>query len=215
MSDVPYIILTRAQLAEFLPNQRAIIAFENALKAINTTLSQSDLTVLNATIAAVSDSLDSHESGVSGIHGVSGDVVGTTDSQTLSGKVYEDPFISGGGGNLHSSAWTPNVTGITNVAASTAYECIYSVIGEIVHVAGFVAIDPTGTGNTEFTLSLPVSSVFSLDGDAAGTFSANDFTNENPGAILADTVGGSMLFRYIAKTTGNTVFSFSGMYRIR
>jgi hypothetical protein len=64
-----------------------------------------------------------HEGSISGVHGVTGNVVGTTDTQTLSNKTLTSPTINSG--TLNNSTFTgttnlasPNITGTVTGGAS-------------------------------------------------------------------------------------------------
>lgn len=65
--------------------------------------------------------------------------------------------LGSGGGT--SGTYTPTLFNISNLDASTAYECAYTRIGDIVSVNGRVDIDPTaGNTLTEIDISFPVAS---------------------------------------------------------
>ncbi|MEX5591135.1 hypothetical protein, partial [Pseudomonas urmiensis] len=58
---------------------------------------------------------------------------------------------------LTSGSYTPTITGITNVDASTANVCYWSKAGRMVTVTGYLEIDPTlGSTATEFRITLPI-----------------------------------------------------------
>jgi len=71
--------------------------------------------------------------------------------------------------NVLSGTWTPTITGITNVAASTAYLSQYMRVGNVVTGSAKFEIDPTAASNTEFELSLPVASNFANNYECAGS----------------------------------------------
>ena len=120
--------------------------------------------------------------------------------------------VTGTSGNVYSSTWTPTLTAVTNVAASTASEGQFMRVGNVVTFSGQVAIDPTAAGNTALRMTLPVASNLAATRQAAGTFAPAAFADENVGAILADTTNDELLLRYVAKVTTNTTFQFHGTY---
>lgn len=69
-----------------------------------------------------------------------------------------------------SGTYTPTLTGVANVASSTAYVCQYMRIGTVVTVSGKVEITPT-TGNTftQLGISLPISSNLTTDEQCSGS----------------------------------------------
>jgi hypothetical protein len=77
MSNTPS-KLTRDQLSEFLPNARAVRAFEQILKQL------ADLLPLD--IKSLQDQITAHLAQSSGVHGTIGTVVGSSDTQTLTNK---------------------------------------------------------------------------------------------------------------------------------
>ena len=125
-----------------------------------------------------------------------------------------DLTVTGTSGNVYSSTWTPTVTAVTNAAATTASVAQFTRVGDVVTFSGQMTIDPTATGNTAIRMSLPVASNFSSSRQAAGTFAPAAFADENVGAILADITNDELLFRYVAKTTANTTFSYAGSYLV-
>jgi len=72
-------------------------------------------------------------------------------------------------GKLLASTYTPTLTGLANVASSTAQICHYIRVGANVHVAGFINIDPTSaTTATQIRISLPIASTLSASSNVAG-----------------------------------------------
>lgn len=71
---------------------------------------------------------------------------------------------------VNQAEYTPTVTEVTNVSASSPAVCQYLRIGDRVHVTGYVDFTLT-TGNTmsEIDISLPVASNLAADTDVAGT----------------------------------------------
>jgi hypothetical protein len=69
---------------------------------------------------------------------------------------------------LTSGTYTPTITGVTNISASSAATCYYTRVGNVVNVSGYVNITATANTYTEFKLSLPVSSTISTYSDLSG-----------------------------------------------
>ncbi len=86
---------------------------------------------------------------------------------------------------IAASTYTPTLTGVANVAASTAYAIPYVRIGSTVFVSGRVSIDPTaGATLTRIGISLPVASNFASAENCGGT--AYSVAPNYSGAIFAD-----------------------------
>lgn len=70
--------------------------------------------------------------------------------------------------NTRSGIYTPTLTNVTNITASTAYQCQYFVAGQEVTVIGKVDIDLTANGAYELGISLPIPSEFTTEQQLAG-----------------------------------------------
>ena len=109
--------------------------------------------------------------------------------------------------------YTPTQTGVSNVAANTAYLCRYVRIGDQVTVTGQVAIDPTAAAptSTELGVSLPIASDFaSLQEDCSGVFASNSINQS--GLIAADTGNNRAQFLFSATSTANAAYKFTFTY---
>jgi len=126
-----------------------------------------------------------------------------------SGNVIEGPLVASG-------TYTPTITNVTNVSASTAYQCQYLRVGNTVTVSGKIDIDPTATGAGELGISLPIASGVPNDYNAGG--SANSGTSNNlHGAIRADTTNdrAALIFNLDATaSTANSSWFFTFTYLI-
>jgi len=114
-----------------------------------------------------------------------------------------------------TGTYTPTLTGVTNVAASTAYVCQYLRVGPMVTVSGRVSIDPTaGATLTQLGISLPVPSAFTAAEQCGGAAAASAVAGYS-GSILADATNDRA---ELAFTTGadvaNRVWGFSFMYQV-
>lgn len=74
-----------------------------------------------------------------------------------------------------SGTYTPTLTNVANLDASTAYPCQWLRVGDTVTVSGKVDVNPTAPATpTQLTLTLPVASNFANDYECTGVaFSSN------------------------------------------
>lgn len=70
---------------------------------------------------------------------------------------------------MSSGTYTPTLTNVTNISASTAYACQYMRVGNVCTVSGKVDIDPTAAGAIELGMSLPIASNLAAQEQCAGT----------------------------------------------
>lgn len=78
---------------------------------------------------------------------------------------------------LEAGIYTPTLTSVANVAASTAYACQYQRVGSTVTVSGQVAIDPTaGATLTRLGISLPIPSSLTAAEQVGGTAAQPDLS---------------------------------------
>lgn len=123
-------------------------------------------------------------------------------------------FVPGSGGNIDSGVYTPVATGITNCDAVTAFECAWTRIGNVVQVSGRVDVDPTATGDTRWSLTLPVPDDLTAIGDLAGTAARRSGSTTSPGAICAGTTAEEAEFRMNIASTSNQEIYFNFAYRL-
>ena len=109
--------------------------------------------------------------------------------------------------------YTPTLTGVANVAASTAYSCTYVRIGDRVTVTGRVDIDPTSTGNTQLGISLPVASNFAGSQQGAGCAGCAGVAGQSAG-VYADATNDRMTLEFNAADTSNRDWYFSFTYQV-
>lgn len=122
-------------------------------------------------------------------------------------------YVRNGEPTVISGTWTPTLTNTTNIAASTAYLCIYSRVGNTVHFGGRVDIDPTSTGNTVLGISLPDVSAFTTSDQAGGAAFSPGIAGQGA-AILSDATNDRLTLQFIAVDTTNQAFYFSGIYQV-
>lgn len=112
-----------------------------------------------------------------------------------------------------SGTYTPNLTNVTNLAASTAYECQYVQVGSVVTVSGLVDVDPTAAGACELGLSLPVASNFTAVEQCAGA-GVSAVVAGFSAAVLADATNNRAALQWVAVDTANRQMAFTYTYRI-
>ena len=110
-----------------------------------------------------------------------------------------------------SSNYTPTITGVTNVAASSALVCYYLRVGTTVTVFGGATIDPTATGLVVFRVSLPVASNFAVNYQCVGSCGRPGGVGDEAGVVDADVTNDEARVAYTAAviTSHTVVFRFS------
>lgn len=109
--------------------------------------------------------------------------------------------------------YTPTLTGVANVAASTAYTCQYIKAGTMVVVSGKVDVDPTAAAVTQLGISLPVASNFANPEECAGTAFCPAVAGQGA-AILADAANNRAEMQWVAVDLANRTMAFTFVYRI-
>lgn len=119
-----------------------------------------------------------------------------------------------GGISPATLSYTPTLTNVANVAASTAYLCYCARVGDVVIVFGKVDIDPTLTNTlTQIDLSLPIASNFAAEEDCGGMFSAGTVAGSE-GRVYANTTDDRMRLEFVPTDVANRSFSFIAGYRV-
>lgn len=91
--------------------------------------------------------------------------------------------------SVSTGSYTPTLTNVTNVAASTAFACTYTKITNTVTVACAFNVDPTAAAptSTELGISLPIASnLTTVPGDLAGVCNPTTSTTERGASVTAD-----------------------------
>ncbi len=109
--------------------------------------------------------------------------------------------------------YTPTLTAMTNVAASTAYRCQYIRSRSSVFVSGQVDIDPTAAGLVQLGISLPIASNLGAPNDCAGTAACAAVAGQSA-AILGDAANNRAEIDWIAVDTANRAMYFTFGYLI-
>jgi len=107
--------------------------------------------------------------------------------------------------------YTPTLTNVTNIAASTAYPSMYYRIGNIVHVDAPVKIDPTAKGLIRLGISLPIASTFAAVTDCNGVAAQS---NGDAGQVIADTTSHRADLYLTATNAANVGYRVTFSYQI-
>lgn len=119
---------------------------------------------------------------------------------------------------ISSGVYTPTFTAGANVSAGTPYQATYTRIGNIVHVAGRLDIDPTsGSAQTQMRISLPIASNIGAVEDVAGVAvpSSNAGAGCEAGAIKGDATNDAAYLDYYCGTNVlNQELMYTFQYRV-
>lgn len=111
-----------------------------------------------------------------------------------------------------AGTYTPTLTNDTNLDASTAYQCQYIRVGNVVSVSGKVDVDPTAAGALILFISLPVASDLGALEDCGGAASA--VVSTECYGIAANTVSNKAQMQGLAVTTTNHGVWFTFQYEV-
>lgn len=124
------------------------------------------------------------------------------------------PVANGGTGvDNTTQTYTPTLTNVTNLDASTAYACQYLRVGNVVLVSGKVDLDPTAAGATELGLSLPIASNLATEQQLGGSAQTAAVAGEGI-AIRADAANNRAALVYTAVDVANKSWFFSFAYQV-
>lgn len=152
--------------------------------------------------------------GQSGRDGVT-TVIGLLDNEDRSDP---PPLFPGWVANapiLESGTYTPTLTNVANLDASTAYECQYLRVGNVVHVGGRVDVDPTGAGaSTQLGISLPIASNFAASSDCGGTGFSPGVAGQGA-AVVPDAANNRAQLQFVSGATlSNQSMYFTFTYEV-
>ena len=118
-------------------------------------------------------------------------------------------------GAITNGTYTPTLTNVANVAASTANSrTSYIRVGDFVTVNGRVDIDPTSASvATQLRISLPIASNMTNNADLSGVINAYGVAGQC-GAVYADPTNDTALVEIIPPSAANLDHRFTFMYRI-
>lgn len=139
-------------------------------------------------------------------------------TETLSNKTLTSPIINtpSASGQVYSGTYTPTLTGVANVDATTAFSCRYWRMGNQVMVSGRMNLDttsgaPTSTG---VRISLPIPSNFGTAATDCSGVGASDTASAEAWGILADTVNDEALLSGASYQNINRAVYFNFTYTI-
>lgn len=120
--------------------------------------------------------------------------------------------------NLTSGTYTPTLgaTTSTNVAASTAFACQWSRVGNVVTVSGRCNIDPTTASiGTVLSITLPVASDLAASEQCQGTAAMSAVAGGYSGTISADAANNVANLSFTCGTdVANHSWSFIFSYQV-
>jgi len=114
----------------------------------------------------------------------------------------------------YSDSYTPTIGDTNNITSSTARVTGYSRVGNSVTLAGGALLNLTSTGDTYFSITLPVGGNFVNTFDAGGQISVAGTTFSDAGSGAGIVSSAKILFRYFASVSGVQAVSFSATYQV-
>ena len=117
---------------------------------------------------------------------------------------------------LTSGTYTPTLTSVSNIQASTAFTCAWIRVGDLVTVTGQVSIDCTtaSSTSTEIGISLPVVSNLIADASLAGT-AVSDQVASLSARVKADAANDRARIVFKAISATNDTYSFTFTYLVQ
>jgi hypothetical protein len=162
------------------------------------------LSILEGYIQRLSKDEDDAERAILALaNGLKGDV---DDLRTLIAFAEGAPSKSAMAG-----IYTPSLTNVSNLDASTAIDLIYAQIDKIVTVTGFAYVDPTLPGTTQLGIGLPVISALADTTDVQGVCTSG--LGES-GIVFGDVANARATLSFTATNTTNHLIGFVFSYKI-
>lgn len=109
--------------------------------------------------------------------------------------------------------YTPTLTNVANLDASTAYETLVARVGSFVIHCGRVDVDPTAAGNTQLGISLNVASNLGAPEDLNGVAFASGIAGQGA-AIRGDAANNRAEMVWVAVDTTNQPMYFIFAYEV-
>lgn len=140
---------------------------------------------------------------------------------TSDGRMYGTALHNNGGsvtgtGNQYiaSGSYSPTITSVTNLNSSSANGFMWTRVGNVVHVSGYLALSATVAGGTqtEAAISLPIASNLVNDYNLNGCGTTMNLLQE--GSLIGDTTNDRASFRYLAQDTGSYDIRVVFMYLV-
>lgn len=136
----------------------------------------------------------------------------TAGAFTITGSIQVDSVVNDTG--LAHGTYTPTLTNVANLDASTAYVCQYMRVGNTVTVSGKVDVDPTLiTTSTQLGITLPVASNLANAEDCAGVAFASGIAGQGA-AILGDAANNRAQMQWISTDLTNQPMYFTFTYEV-
>jgi len=121
---------------------------------------------------------------------------------------------NGNDGNVTSGAYTPTVSGLTNVSGGSGFATSFMRVGNVVTFGGRVDVVCNGAGLFQAYINLPVNCVIA-DGSQVGGCASNLSVSSYAISCLGlGVVNGAMLIEGTSIGAGNNVLFFNATYRI-
>lgn len=110
--------------------------------------------------------------------------------------------------------YTPILTNVANISASSSYDCQYNQVGSVVSVSGRVDVDPTlAATSTQLGISLPIASNFASINECGGTAFASNVSGQGA-SMLADITNDRAQMQWVSADITNQAMYFSFVYRV-
>jgi hypothetical protein len=137
-----------------------------------------------------------------------------SDSVNITSSLQCDSIVNDTG--LAHGTYTPTLTGVTNVASSTARQATYMRVGNTVTVAGQIDVTPTANNaRTTIGVSLPIASNFSTAYQAGGSGHTTANTTAGHGlAIYSDATNDRVEFDYYETHGALDTFTYQFSYEV-
>lgn len=142
--------------------------------------------------------------------------VGSTEAYAIYSSTTAPSYLAGDfeARDVKSGTYTPTLTNVANLSASTAYSCQWLRVGDSVTVSGRVDIDPTlAATSTQLGISLPVASALANANEVGGTAFATSVAGQGA-AVLADATNDRAQMQYVSGDVTNQAMYFQFTYRV-
>lgn len=112
-----------------------------------------------------------------------------------------------------NGVYTPTLTSVANLDATTAYQCQYMRVGSVVTVSGKLDANPTAIGSVQVGITLPVASDIGAIQDVGGVGFATAIAGQGAG-IVGDLTNDRAQMEWIAVDVSNQSMAFTFTYRV-
>lgn len=134
--------------------------------------------------------------------------VATSNDVKLLVKGESDSTVAALDFPIVQTSYSPTKTDVTNIGTASVTTSYYQRTGNKIEVWGEVTIDPTATGDTQITLSLPIASSITNSYDLSGSAAAYDV---NQSARIYHSAGVAVV-RLNATDASSHVYSYRYVY---